>query len=40
MLYPVAFNTGSGLTDALINGLVTLIFGPNDPNTCKFPYCF
>ncbi|MVU82994.1 hypothetical protein GPX89_37870 [Nocardia sp. ET3-3] len=37
---PVAFSTGSGVADVVINGLITAIFGPNDPNTCKFPYCF
>ncbi|MEC3916018.1 hypothetical protein [Nocardia sp. CDC160] len=36
----VAFNTGSAAADAVINGLITLIFGPNDPTKCKFPYCF
>ncbi|MEC3952825.1 hypothetical protein VMT65_07270 [Nocardia sp. CDC153] len=36
----VAFNTGSAAADAVINGLITIIFGPNDPTKCKFPYCF
>jgi len=36
----VAINTGSGVADTIINGLIAAIFGPNDPSTCKFPYCF
>ncbi|WP_433680527.1 hypothetical protein [Nocardia sp. CA-119907] len=36
----VAVSTGSGVADAVINGLIAAIFGPNDPSTCKFPYCF
>lgn len=36
----VAINTGSGGADIVINGLLAAIFGPNDPSTCKFPYCF
>ncbi|MCP2320859.1 hypothetical protein APR12_006249 [Nocardia amikacinitolerans] len=36
----VAISTGSGVADAVINGLIAAIFGPNDPSTCKFPYCF
>ncbi|GAB2452907.1 hypothetical protein GCM10027262_77580 [Nocardia tengchongensis] len=36
----VAINTGSGAADAVINGLIAAIFGPNDPSKCKFPYCF
>lgn len=37
----VAFNTGSAVADTVINGLITIIFGPNDdPRVCKFPYCF
>ncbi|MEU6562839.1 hypothetical protein [Nocardia nova] len=36
----VAINTGSGAADVVINGLIAAIFGPNDPSTCKFPYCF
>lgn len=36
----VDFNTGSAVTDSIVNGLVLLIFGPNDPHYCKFPYCF
>ncbi|MFI6363147.1 hypothetical protein ACIBG0_10395 [Nocardia sp. NPDC050630] len=36
----VAISTGSGVADTVINGLIALIFGPNDPSTCKFPYCF
>ncbi|WP_228000457.1 hypothetical protein [Nocardia australiensis] len=36
----VAINTGSGVADTVINGLIAAIFGPNDPSTCKFPYCF
>ncbi|MEV6101612.1 hypothetical protein [Nocardia sp. NPDC051981] len=36
----IAISTGSGAADALINGLIAAIFGPNDPSTCKFPYCF
>ncbi|MBY8856036.1 hypothetical protein K7711_06065 [Nocardia sp. CA2R105] len=34
------FNTGSAVTDTIVNGLVLLIFGPDDPQRCKFPYCF
>ncbi|WP_328391476.1 hypothetical protein [Nocardia sp. NBC_00416] len=36
----VAISTGSAVGDAVINGLILAIFGPNDPSTCKFPYCF
>jgi hypothetical protein len=36
----VAISTGSGVADTVINGLIAAIFGPNDPSTCKFPYCF
>ncbi|MFX0576020.1 hypothetical protein [Nocardia nepalensis] len=36
----VAISTGSGVADTVINGLIAVIFGPNDPSTCKFPYCF
>ncbi|MGY4098620.1 hypothetical protein ACW2Q0_03500 [Nocardia sp. R16R-3T] len=36
----VGFSTGSGVSDAIINALIAAIFGPNDPSTCKFPYCF
>ncbi|MFI7669866.1 hypothetical protein [Nocardia sp. NPDC049526] len=36
----VAISTGSGVADSVINGLIAIIFGPNDPSTCKFPYCF
>ncbi len=36
----VAINTGSGVADTVINGLIAAIFGPNDPSRCKFPYCF
>ncbi|MFE3257251.1 hypothetical protein ACFXPS_16075 [Nocardia sp. NPDC059091] len=36
----VAFSTGSGVTDAVLNGLIAAIFGPDDPTKCKFPYCF
>jgi hypothetical protein len=36
----VAFNTGSSAADAVINGLIAAIFGPNDPSKCIFPYCF
>ncbi|WP_330251272.1 hypothetical protein OG874_34710 [Nocardia sp. NBC_00565] len=36
----VAISTGSGVADTIINGLIAVIFGPNDPSTCKFPYCF
>ncbi|WP_040698761.1 hypothetical protein [Nocardia vinacea] len=36
----VAISTGSGVADTVINGLIAIIFGPNDPSTCKFPYCF
>ncbi|MEU6587436.1 hypothetical protein [Nocardia sp. NPDC046763] len=36
----IAVSTGSGAADAVINGLIAAIFGPNDPSTCKFPYCF
>ncbi|MFJ9364428.1 hypothetical protein ACIRRA_08445 [Nocardia sp. NPDC101769] len=36
----VALSTGSGVADAVINGLITAIFGPDDPSKCTFPYCF
>lgn len=36
----IAISTGSGAADVLINGLIAAIFGPDDPSTCKFPYCF
>ncbi|MGW4354319.1 hypothetical protein ACWELJ_19765 [Nocardia sp. NPDC004582] len=36
----VAISTGSAAADVVINGLIAAIFGPNDPHTCKFPYCF
>ncbi|MGF6888193.1 hypothetical protein ABIA39_006712 [Nocardia sp. GAS34] len=36
----VALSTGSGMADTVINGLITAIFGPNDPSKCTFPYCF
>ncbi|MEV5838841.1 hypothetical protein [Nocardia sp. NPDC052112] len=36
----VAISTGSGVADTVINALIAAIFGPNDPSTCKFPYCF
>lgn len=36
----IDINTGSGVANTIINGLITIIFGPNDPTTCKFPYCF
>ncbi|MET8423598.1 hypothetical protein [Nocardia sp. NPDC004860] len=38
--HDVALSTGSGAADAVINGLIAAIFGPNDPSQCKFPYCF
>ncbi|MEC3919201.1 hypothetical protein [Nocardia sp. CDC160] len=36
----ISINTGSAAADVVINGLITAIFGPDDPSTCKFPYCF
>ncbi|MRH89844.1 hypothetical protein GFY24_20755 [Nocardia sp. SYP-A9097] len=36
----IDISTGSGVANTIINGLITIIFGPNDPTTCKFPYCF
>ncbi|WP_458690329.1 hypothetical protein [Nocardia tengchongensis] len=39
-LQDVAISTGSAGADVVINGLIAAIFGPNDPHSCKFPYCF
>ncbi|WP_067663917.1 hypothetical protein [Nocardia miyunensis] len=38
--HEIEFNTGSGVADTIINGLILAIFGPDDPMKCKFPYCF
>ncbi|MFJ9365688.1 hypothetical protein ACIRRA_14900 [Nocardia sp. NPDC101769] len=38
--HDIAFSTGSGAADVVLNGLIAVIFGPDDPTKCKFPYCF